>query len=59
VRNTVKLANVEMAAYVFAIILALPNEVDAKNLSRSLVLDYALDCSLDNNDSKMALDTRK
>ena len=53
------LADATTDEYVFTIILAFPYEVDAENLSGSLVLDYALDCSLDNDDSKMALEIGK
>jgi hypothetical protein len=50
------LADATTDEYVFTIILAFPYEVYPENLSGSLVLDYALDCSLDNDDSKMALE---
>lgn len=48
-----------MVKYAFTIFLALSYELDAENLSRSVVFDYALNRPFDNNDSTMALDLER
>ena len=48
-----------MMKYVFTIFLALSYELDAENLSRSVVFDYALDRPFDDDDSTMALDMER